>query len=342
MLNIGIDLGMKESRVAVLAETGELKELRVRTERTALKAVFEPMPRSKILLESSTESEWVARVLEALGHEVVVADPNYRPMYGDRVRRSKTDRRDAIALAQACRLGAYRPAHRVSDEQRRVRRTLTTRDLLIKTRTAAINVIRAMMKAEGQRVMGGHAESFPKRVLEMTLDKEMLDAVKPLLKMIDESTVKLTRIDDQITTRAKKDPRLRLLSTCPQIGAVTSTALVAALDDARRFERAHEVEAYVGLVPREWSSGASTRKGSITKKGPPRLRALLVEAAHRILIFKTPETLGLRLWTEGILKRRGKKVAIVALARKLLGILWAMWYDQVPFDPRKGYRMAAA
>src|SRR2546423_15416580 len=78
-------------------------------------------PRAKILLEAMTESEWVARCLEDLGHEVVVADPNYAAMYATRSRRVKTDRRDAVTLADACRLGAYRPAHRASDRQRPVR-----------------------------------------------------------------------------------------------------------------------------------------------------------------------------------------------------------------------------
>jgi transposase len=78
-------------------------------------------PRARILLESSTESEWVARCLEGLGHEVVVADPNFAPMYATRTRKVKTDRRDARTLAEACLLGAYRATHRLSDAQRHVR-----------------------------------------------------------------------------------------------------------------------------------------------------------------------------------------------------------------------------
>src|SRR5215831_1248776 len=98
---------------------------RLRTERDRFIKVLGDRPRARILLEASTESEWVARCLEQLGHEVIVADPNFAPMYATRTRTIKTDRRDARALAEACRLGAYRPTHRLSDAQRHVRARLT-------------------------------------------------------------------------------------------------------------------------------------------------------------------------------------------------------------------------
>ena len=114
MQHVGMDLGKKESQIAILTEAGELIEKRMRTERDRLVAYFKDRPKAKILIEASTISEWVARLLEELGHQVVVADPNYAPMYAQRSRRVKTDKRDALALAEACRLGAYRPAHRTS------------------------------------------------------------------------------------------------------------------------------------------------------------------------------------------------------------------------------------
>ena len=114
MEHVGMDLGKRESQIAIITEAGELSEKRMRTERERLRQFFAGRPKARILMESSTISEWVARLLEELGHEVVVADPNYAPMYAQRSRRVKTDRRDALALAEACKLGAYRPAHRTS------------------------------------------------------------------------------------------------------------------------------------------------------------------------------------------------------------------------------------
>ena len=127
---VGIDLHKKESQICLLMETGEVIERRIRTESQRFAEVLGGRPRARILVEASTESEWVARCLEALGHEVVVADPNFAPMYATRTRKVKTDRRDARALQETGLLGAYRPARRLSDAQRHVRGRLAVRDAL--------------------------------------------------------------------------------------------------------------------------------------------------------------------------------------------------------------------
>ncbi len=111
MDHIGIDVHKKESQICILAEGGERLERRVPTQGRRFAEELGARPHARILLESATESEWVARCLEGLGHKVVVADPNFAPMYATRTRKVKTDRRDARALAEACLLGAYRPAH---------------------------------------------------------------------------------------------------------------------------------------------------------------------------------------------------------------------------------------
>src|SRR6266850_3924139 len=128
MDHIGIDVHRRESQIYILAEGGEVIERRIRTEPERFDAVLGTRPRARIVIEASTDSEWVARCLEALGHEVIVADPNFAPMYATRTGKVKTDRRDARALAEACLLGAYRPAHRLSDRQRHVRGRLGVRD----------------------------------------------------------------------------------------------------------------------------------------------------------------------------------------------------------------------
>jgi transposase len=111
MDHIGIDAHKMESQLCILSENGQLSEPRLRTTPERFAAVLGDRPRARILLEASTESEWVARRLEGLDHEVIVADPNFAPMYAARSRKIKTDRRNARALAEACRLETYRPAH---------------------------------------------------------------------------------------------------------------------------------------------------------------------------------------------------------------------------------------
>jgi transposase len=115
MDNIGLDLHKRETQVCILSLTGALGlERRIPTTRPALTALLSPREPARCLREASTESEWVAQHLEQLGHEVIVADPNYAPMYATRHRAVKTDRRDGHSLAEACRLGAYRVVHRPS------------------------------------------------------------------------------------------------------------------------------------------------------------------------------------------------------------------------------------
>ncbi len=121
MDTIGVDLHKRESQLCILGEDGAVTERRIATSRERFMAVLGGRAPARVLVEASTESEWVARHLEALGHEVVVADPNFAPMYATRSRRVKTDKRDARTLAEACKLGAYRSAHRTSDAKRHMR-----------------------------------------------------------------------------------------------------------------------------------------------------------------------------------------------------------------------------
>jgi transposase len=124
-----------------------------------------------------------------------------------------------------------------------------------------------------------------------------------------------------------------LLTTAPLIGPITASAIVATIDDIARFTSAHQFEAFLGLVPGERSSGEKRRVGRITKTGNARVRCLLVEAAWRILWSKSEETVALRAWALRVAERRGKRIAVVALARRLAGVLYAMWRDNAPYTP---------
>ena len=336
MEHVGMDLGKKESQIAILTEAGELIDKRMRTERDRLVAYFKDRPKAKILIEASTISEWVARLLEELGHEVVVADPNYAPMYAQRSRRVKTDRRDALALAEACRLGAYRPAHRTSDEQCHVRALLTVRDNLVRTRARWVTLAQAIVSREGFRVPTGSSGCFSERAGRLELPEPLTAEIVAFLAMLLPLNEQIGVLDEKLGELSRKDERIKRLMTMPEIGPVTAVAFVATLDDAERFRGAHQVEAYLGLVPREWSSSEVQRRGHITKAGNSRMRWLLVEAAWRLATHKKrPETQALREWTERIARRRGQRVAMVALARKLSGILYAMLRDGSAYDPAK-------
>jgi transposase len=334
--HVGIDLHKLESQICVIGETGEvLTEARVMTRRDALTKAMAAWPGAQVLVEACNESEWVARHLERYGYTVVVADPNYTPMYGHRHKGYKTDRRDARALASASVHGLYRRAHRTSEPRRVVRAELVTRDALVRTRSRYISVIRARLRGEGWRVRSGDATSFVARVGELALEPELLAQLQPLLQVMELVNQKIVAADRVLERKAKAEPIAQRLQSVPQVGPITALAFVAALDDVRRFRNAHQVESYLGLVPRERSSGEHQVRGRITKTGDKRTRWLLVETAWRLMRSQQASVAELQAWTAKVGTRRGRSIAAVALGRRLAGILYALWRDGTRYDPKR-------
>jgi transposase len=332
MPHIGIDLGKTSSQVCILTEDGELIERRITTTRSSLTRLFGEHQASRILIEASTESEWVAQHLEGLGHQVVVANPNFAPMYATRSKRVKTDKRDARALAEACRLGAYRQAHRTSEEQRRRRQMLTVREALVRTRARYISLIKALVRQTGERLNSRDAQRMVEKVSALPLPEHLHAAIAPLLVVMQEVTEQITTLDAELKALVTEDPLVKRLCSVPGVGAVTAVSFIAVVDEVGRFSSAKQVRSYLGLVPSEYSSGERQQRGKLTKAGNARLRYLLVEAAWALLRWKKEGTEELRHWAGGIAARRGKRVAAVAVARKLAGILYAIWRDGTEFD----------
>jgi transposase len=274
----------------------------------------------------------VARLLESFGHEVIVADPNYAPMYGERSRKVKTDLRDARVLARACATRNYRPAHRLSEQQRQVRTTLHIRRAAVGMRARIIVVTRALLRRDGYRVSLGAVDTFADRVQKLDLPSSLREQLAPVFAILSVLQEQIAGCDAVLKRWVEESPVLRRLCTAPGVGPVTAVTYVAVLDTPERFSGPHQVEAFLGLVPGEWSSGEKQRRGRLTKRGDQALRALLVEAAWRIQRSTNPKAAPLRQWAERIQTRRGKRVATAALARKLAGFLYAMWRDERDFD----------
>lgn len=342
MRSIGLDVHKIQTQVCMLEEDGEVREQRIRTARESLAKVFGELGASRILLEASTESEWVARFLESFGHEVIVADPNFAPMYGERSRKVKTDRRDARVLARACVTNVFRRAHRLSEEQRQVRSTLHVRTALVRTRSRIISVARAGLRRDGYRVTLGGVETFAERVKKLDLPSSQLGQLGPVFATLATLNEQIAECDGLLDRWVKESEVLRRLCTAPGVGPVTAVTFVSIVDTPDRFSGPHQLEAYLGLVPGEWSSGEKQHRGQLTKKGSRELRSLLVEAGWRILRNNDPAAQPLRRWTERIQARRGKKIGCVALARKLAGLLFAMWRDGRDYDPTRTVSSAQA
>ncbi len=171
---------------------------------------------------------------------------------------------------------------------------------------------------------------------------ELQVEIAPLITLLESVNAQIKRADDELAQLVKDDPVVKRLTTVPGVGPVTAACFVSTLDDVARFPDAKQARAYLGLVPSEYSSGERQQRGRIAKAGPNRARYLLVEAAWALMRSNGPEGAALRRWAAGIRERRGTKVAIVALARKLAGILYAMWRDAKDFAPPLQHREVVA
>lgn len=333
---VAIDLHLRRSQFRIGLEDGTvLKDGKCDTSRADLTRVFGDRAPARILLESSTESEWVAQHLESLRHEVIVADPNYAPMYGSRSRKVKTDGRDTAAMFDACRLGIYRRAHRVSAAQRARRQQLRLRRHLTQMRSRSISLLRAVLRQDGWRLPSGSVERVDQRLDRLALPSALTAIIAPLRTWLAELNTLLATADAVVAQLATQDPIATQLMTAPGVGPVVALTYQAMLDDPARFGGdAGRASAFLGLVPSENSSAERRHRGRITKTGPKELRALLVQASWVIWRGRSAEGAALRRWAHALAERRGRRIAVVALARRLSRILFAMWRD------RQDYRAA--
>lgn len=332
MQHIAIDLGGRESQVCVRSEDGTiLKEGKHPT--AELEKLFRKEEKSRVILETSAEAFKVADAAIREGHEVRVVPATLAPALGVGARRTKTDKRDAQALSSAsCKMDL--PSVHVPSLEARARRSLCTlREALVSSRTQLINSVRGYLRTQLVRPATGTTETFARRVRKL-LEKHpegMPDMVERLLLVIEALTEQIAKADKELERIAEEDPVCRRLMTTPGVGPVTAVSLVAAVDQIDRFETAHKLEAYLGLTPGEDSSSERERRTGITKAGPPRVRWALVQASWSL--WRTRPLDRNVVWAQEIAKRRSKRVAIVALARKLAGILFAMWRDGADYDP---------
>src|SRR5262245_44715360 len=287
-----IDLHLRHSQVRIVREDGAVVvERRISTTRDSLTAVFQGRAPMRVVVETGTESEWVAQTVEGCGHEVIVVDPNYALMYGTRQRRVKTDRRDVAALAEANRHGIYRAAHRVSAEQRQQRRVLRVREQLIRVRTQAINLVRAQLRQEGYRLPSGSAARAVARYGAVPIPAPLARALAPVIALLEHLGAPIMTANTDAAAAAQQDPVVRRLTTAPGVGTIIGLTYRATVDDIGRFRDAASASAYFGLVPCEASSADRQHRGRITKMGPTMARTLLIQAAWGVWRQRAPHPL---------------------------------------------------
>ena len=332
---VAVDIAKSVFQVAVSHDPGQVHEQH-RLSRARFQRFFANYPPAEVLMEACGSAHHWGRELQAMGHQVSLLPPSDVSRYRDG---NKTDRADAKALLEASRNKKIDPVPIKSTDQQAVTALHRLRSQYLATRTARINAVRGLMREFGVVVPLGAKNVVP-RVRAALAE----DVVPPFLRLAFEEALdeigqlqaRADAIRSQLEQLAKLMPDAQRLMTVPGIGVLTATALVAFVGDPHRFRSGRHFAAYLGLTPREHSSGTRRRLGRISKRGNSYLRMLLIHGARSVLwsAKRCAELDDLRAWALEVQERRGHNVAAVALANRLARVTWRVWRDQRPFDRR--------
>lgn len=325
---LGIDLGKDICSVVGLDETGKVL-LRRRMRRDNVLKLADRMPGCVMAMEACCGAHHLGRQLREQGHDVRLMSPEYVRPY---VKAQKNDDRDAEAIAEA----TMRFVDLKSDEQLDMQILHRARDRLVGERTTLINQLRAILLERGIVIAKGR--STLERQLDQLLAGEMAIS-RRIRELIEDMRDEWRALDDRIgaldtefADLARTDGSMKLLSTIPGIGPLNATAFVASVGKAETFNRGRDLAAWLGLVPRQMTTGGKPRLLGITKRGNGYLRRMLIHGARAALPSLSKGKTLMGEWLRGLLSRAHKNTAIVALAAKMARIIWAVLRTGRPFD----------
>jgi len=330
MRSVALDLATKKM---VLCEVADGVVIRRHTAPSlgGMKELLGPgTPPANVAIEACREAWRICAELEEWGHKVLLVDTTRVRRLGIGQHGRKNDRIDAEVLARAVEERRIPLAHLLSPERQKLRAEIGVRRALVEVRANYVTTIRGLFREAGVSAPSCKTESFARKLTERKLAPELAALVEPLRLVLDTVGEQLDKVDARLEALCRAEPIIDVLRSVPGVGLIVAASYVSVIDDAKRFGNAHQVGAYVGLVPYEDSSGDLKRLGRITKQGNSYLRAMMVQAAWSLMRMTEPDPLC--VWAHAIAERRGKKIAVVALARRLTGILWAMWRDGTHYD----------
>lgn len=330
---IGLDLGNTISLCEL--ESGNVRDRRVAgsVEELVRTTLGANKPKARVAIEACREAWHVHDVLTQAGHEVVLVDTTRARQIGIAQHGRKTNRLDAEVLARALAEERLPEAHLLSPERRVLRERVMVRAAMVETRARLIVTVRGVLRAHGVRVAGCSPSAFVSHARSREMEPGARTMIEPLCAMIEECERRIVEIETTLIGLAEREPVAQVLMSVPGVSLITAVTFISVIDEAKRFGNAHEVESYLGLVPGEFSTGDRRTLGGITRAGNSYLRTVLVQAAWSVLV-RAEANDPLRRWAEQVAERRGKKVAVVALARRMAGVLWAMWRDGTYYDPQ--------
>lgn len=325
---IGVDLAKNVFEVAVSRKVGQVSSRR-RLSRVKFLEYFQQQKPSTVVMEACGSAHHWGRSLQKMGHIVVLLPPHEVRPY---VTRSKTDRCDARALLEAVRNDRLAPVPVKTLDAQALAVLHRLRSGLVDRRTALLNSLRGSLREFGIFIPVGARHVRPKIVTlveekDPKLPSVLHSVLQESIKEIESLEASVKKIDGQLKVLARQDPQAELLLSVPGIGPLTATAWVAFVGNPDRFRSGRHVAAYLGLTPREHSSGERRRLGRISKQGNCYLRTLLIHGARAVLRHarERKEKQGhLQTWANSIADRRGSNTAAVALANKMARLAWVV------------------
>lgn len=328
---LGIDLGKNSCSVVGLDAAGRVV-LRRRVRREGIVPLVAKLPGSVVAMEACCGAHHLGRLLTAQGQEVRLMSPEYVRPY---VKAQKNDDRDAEAIAEAATRPTMRFVALKSEAQLDVQVLHRVRDRLVGQRTALMNQIRSILLERGIVVPQGRRKLLEAlesaSAGEAGLSRRIGRLLADMLEQWRDLDGRIEAFDDEFAEMARADPAARRLATIPGIGVLNATAMVAAVGDAANFGRGRDLAAWLGLVPRQATTGGKPRLLGITKRGSKYLRKLLIQGARAALpsLAKTATPLG--NWLRGLLGRTHGNAVVVALASKMARIAWALLRKEEDF-----------
>jgi transposase len=332
MEHIAIDLGSRESQICIRDATGAIVlERKLPTEK--LPTYLGTRPHSRVILETCAEAFFVADAATALGHQVRVVPATLVRQLGVGERGIKTDQRDARKLSEVSTRIDLPSVHVPSELSRERKRLCNSRRALLHSRVQLINYVRGQLRTHALVLRKRNPDTFAPQVRALLLAQPIgLPAhIDRVLTVIDSLNAELKEADRELLSVAEQDPLCERLMSVPGVGPVIALRFVAVVDQPERFHSAHHLMSYIGLTPGEHSSSLRTHRTGITKAGASELRHALVQGCWSMLRTKPAEPMV--QWALALAARRNKQIAVVALARKLAGILWVMWRDGTRYRP---------
>ena len=334
---VGLDIAKRVFQLHGVDAAGKAV-LRRKLQRSEVLAFFKALPPCLVGIEACGTAHYWAREIRELGHEVRLMPPSYVAPY---VKRGKTDAADAAAICEAVTRPTMRFVPIKTAEQQAVLMLHRTRDLLVRQRTMLVNALRGHMAELGIIAPQGIARVADLMAVLLGEDTTNVpalarEALRGLAAELEALDRRVKEIEVAILTWHKDNEASRRLATIPGVGPITASAIVATITDPFQFHSARHLAAWIGLVPRQHSSGGKQRQGGISKQGDRYLRRLLVLGATAVIRHSRSKSTAEAGWLKSLLERRPARLVSVAQANKTARIVWALLVRG------EAYRMPAA